>query len=94
MSAHIDIPLHSNSGSLDKHTNWWGAFVVGLAGTILVTGIAPFAVVGMGGSGNESAEKSLPWVSTQRSVHSTSPLELVWSTSRRTSSSRSPTSRR
>jgi amino acid transporter len=50
MSAHIDVPLHSSSGTLDKHTNWWGAFVVGLAGTILVTGIAPFAVVGMGGS--------------------------------------------
>ena len=35
---------------LHKHTNWWGAFVVGLAGTILVTGIAPFAVAGMGAS--------------------------------------------
>jgi amino acid transporter len=35
---------------LAKHTNWWGAFVVGLAGTILVTGIAPFAVQGMGAS--------------------------------------------
>ncbi|MEI7778880.1 MAG: APC family permease [Actinomycetes bacterium] len=35
---------------LAKHTNWWGAFVVGLAGTILVTGIAPLAVQGMGAS--------------------------------------------
>ena len=25
-------------GGLTKGTNWWGAFVVGLAGTILVTG--------------------------------------------------------
>src|SRR5579872_2079451 len=34
--------------SLPKRTNWWGAFVIGLAGTILVTGIAPFAVQSMG----------------------------------------------
>src|SRR5919202_1149032 len=31
-------------GGLAKGTNWWGAFVVGLAGTILVTGIAPVMV--------------------------------------------------
>ena len=35
---------------LQKTTNWWGAFVIGLAGTILVTGIAPYAVQGMGAS--------------------------------------------
>src|SRR6266567_2339782 len=35
---------------LQKGTNWWGAFVIGLAGTILVTGIAPYAVQGMGGT--------------------------------------------
>lgn len=29
---------------LQRGTNWWGAFVIGLAGTILVTGVAPFAV--------------------------------------------------
>ncbi|MGA2984972.1 MAG: APC family permease [Terriglobia bacterium] len=34
--------------SLPKRTNWWGAFVIGLAGTILVTGIAPLAVQSMG----------------------------------------------
>ena len=34
--------------SLPKRTNWWGAFVIGLAGTILVTGVAPFAVQSMG----------------------------------------------
>ena len=28
--------------------NWWSAFVIGLAGTILVTGIAPTMVVGLG----------------------------------------------
>jgi amino acid transporter len=34
--------------SLHRGTNWWGAFVIGLAGTILVTGIVPFAVASMG----------------------------------------------
>ena len=34
--------------SLHRGTNWWGAFVIGLAGTILVTGIVPFAVQAMG----------------------------------------------
>jgi amino acid transporter len=37
-----------NPASLPKRTNWWGAFVIGLAGTILVTGVAPFAVQSMG----------------------------------------------
>src|SRR5439155_7123660 len=37
------------AGGLQKKTNWWGAFVIGLAGTILVTGVAPFAVQSMGG---------------------------------------------
>jgi len=36
------------AGGLHKKTNWWGAFVIGLAGTILVTGVAPFAVESMG----------------------------------------------
>jgi amino acid transporter len=35
-------------GGLAKGTNWWGAFVVGLAGTILVTGIAPVMVTTLG----------------------------------------------
>src|ERR1700735_3388621 len=34
--------------SLSRGTNWWGAFVIGLAGTILVTGIVPAAVAAMG----------------------------------------------
>src|SRR5215467_1626634 len=34
-----------------KDTNWWGAFVIGLAGTILVTGIAPYVVQGTGALG-------------------------------------------
>ena len=36
------------AGSLQRKTNWWGAFVIGLAGTLLVTGIGPYAVEGMG----------------------------------------------
>jgi len=35
-------------GELSKDTNWWGAFVVGLAGTILVAAFAPVALVGLG----------------------------------------------
>src|SRR5262249_9570578 len=35
-------------GGLQRKTNWWGAFVIGLAGTLLVTGIGPYAVQGMG----------------------------------------------
>ena len=35
-------------GGLRKETNWWGAFVIGLAGTILVTGIAPVMVNAFG----------------------------------------------
>ena len=37
-----------NSGELQKTTDWRGAFMIGLAGTILVTGVAPFAVQSMG----------------------------------------------
>src|SRR5207248_2981650 len=33
-----------------EETNWWGAFVIGLAGTILVTGIAPVMVTTLGAS--------------------------------------------
>src|SRR5262249_58407989 len=35
-------------GGLPQETNWWGAFVIGLAGTILVTGIAPVMVTSIG----------------------------------------------
>jgi amino acid transporter len=35
-------------GELRKETNWWGAFVVGLAGTILVTGVVGPVLSGMG----------------------------------------------
>jgi len=33
---------------LNKDTNWWGAFVIGLAGTILVLGLVGYAIVAMG----------------------------------------------
>jgi len=36
------------AAGLPKTTNWWGAFVIGLAGTILVTGIAPTMVTTLG----------------------------------------------
>ncbi len=35
-------------GELTKGTNWWGAFVVGLAGTILVTGVTGPVLAGAG----------------------------------------------
>src|SRR5437588_12825831 len=47
--ASVDGSL-SETG-LHKGTNWWGAFVIGLAGTILVTGIAPYVVQGTGALG-------------------------------------------
>ena len=34
---------------LEKGTNWWGAFVIGLAGTILVIGLAGYALLVLGG---------------------------------------------
>jgi amino acid transporter len=40
--------LEYAGGGLARETNWWGAFVIGLAGTILVTGIAPVMVTALG----------------------------------------------
>lgn len=45
------ITVSEPAVGLRKGTNWWGAFVIGLAGTILVTGIAPVVVQGMGAAG-------------------------------------------
>src|SRR5919205_1273906 len=47
MSQGID-ELDYAGGGLPRETNWWGAFVIGLAGTILVTGIAPVMVTYVG----------------------------------------------
>ena len=38
------------SAGLPRTGNWWSAFVIGLAGTILVTGIAPVMVTELGAS--------------------------------------------
>ena len=40
--------LQYASGGLKREAGWWGAFVIGLAGTILVTGIAPVMVTSLG----------------------------------------------
>jgi amino acid transporter len=40
--------LSYEGGGLPKTGNWWSAFVIGLAGTILVTGIAPTMVTALG----------------------------------------------
>ena len=49
MASH-DEELDYAGGGLKQETNWWGAFVIGLAGTILVTGIAPVMVTTLGAS--------------------------------------------
>ena len=48
MSTEVTGATPEFETSLHRGTNWWGAFVIGLAGTILVTGIVPFAVSSMG----------------------------------------------
>src|SRR6266702_323122 len=48
MASHDELDYAG--GGLPKETNWWGAFVIGLAGTILVTGIAPVMVTSLGAS--------------------------------------------
>src|SRR2546429_2806713 len=48
MSANEELDYAG--GGLKQETNWWGAFVIGLAGTILVTGIAPVMVTALGAS--------------------------------------------
>jgi amino acid transporter len=45
--AEQDELVYTGSG-LAKTGNWWSAFVIGLAGTILVTGIAPVMVTSLG----------------------------------------------
>jgi len=49
--ASVSSSLPASEDGLIKGTNWWGAFVIGLAGTILVTGIAPVVVQGTGALG-------------------------------------------
>src|SRR5712692_11103114 len=42
---------HYVGGDISKETNWWGAFVIGLAGTILITGVTGPALSLMGSAG-------------------------------------------
>ncbi len=44
----IQDELTYEHGGLPKTINWWGAFVIGLAGVILVVGIAPVMVTSLG----------------------------------------------
>src|SRR5258706_15218958 len=48
--ASNDEELDFAGGGLKQETNWWGAFVIGVAGTMLVTGIAPVMVTSLGAS--------------------------------------------
>jgi amino acid transporter len=48
--SHATTHLGYTHGELKRETGWWGAFVIGLAGTILVTGIAPVMVTTLGAS--------------------------------------------
>ena len=44
----MDAVAETSEQSLQRGTNWWGAFVIGLAGPILVTGIDPPAIQALG----------------------------------------------
>lgn len=37
-------------GALARETNWWGAFVIGLAGTVLVIGLIGYSLFALGGT--------------------------------------------
>ena len=43
----VDVP--NASGGLARETNWWGAFVIGLAGTVLIIGLIGYALFALGG---------------------------------------------
>jgi amino acid transporter len=49
IGAESDRLEYAHAG-MPRTGNWWSAFVIGLAGTILVTGIGPTMVVGLGAS--------------------------------------------
>ena len=46
MATESSSPLE---GTLVRETNWWGAFVIGMAGVILVIGLVGYALVALGG---------------------------------------------
>lgn len=41
-TAAFDASLVDESGQLAKDTNWWGAFVIGLSGTVLILPLVPY----------------------------------------------------
>jgi len=43
-----EVPAYTE-GSLVRQTNWWGAFVIGMAGVILVVGLIGYALTSLGG---------------------------------------------
>ncbi len=49
IGTETDSLTYEHAG-MPRHGNWWSAFVIGLACPILVTGIAPTMVVGLGAS--------------------------------------------
>jgi amino acid transporter len=44
----FDASLVDESGQLAKDTNWWGAFVIGLSGTVLIIPLVPISTMLMG----------------------------------------------
>src|SRR5579862_134139 len=46
----LEDSLTYEHAGMPKTGNWWSAFVIGLAAVILVTGIGPTMVVGLGAS--------------------------------------------
>ena len=43
------IDIEPGKDGLVRETNWWGAFVIGLAGTVLIIGLIGYALVALGG---------------------------------------------
>ena len=44
----FDASLVDETGKLAKDTNWWGAFVIGLSGTVLIVALVPYTTFAMG----------------------------------------------
>jgi amino acid transporter len=47
-TATFDASLVDSTGKLAKDTNWWGAFVIGLSGTVLIVALAPITTMVLG----------------------------------------------
>jgi len=44
----FDASLVDQTGKLAKDTSWWGAFVIGLSGTVLVVALVPYTTLQLG----------------------------------------------